>query len=551
MKSNHLSFNFKLFKEEYKKYIWLLLITIFGIGLFKIVVPILFIKNILSTGTLLSSSNMYLSVENIIGNNIFIIFIALLSGINMFSYLHRKKDTDFYHSLPITRGKLFIIKYVLGLAIVIPVIVLIQFLYFVLLIFLKGEIISLKCVLGFLGIDIIFFSVIYSITILSSILSGGKLVSLVVSLNIINILTILSVGFNIIRETIDNYVFIGYGKLNILFSPIISYLNIFDIEKFNTSIQEVVITNIIVFLIVTILSFILFKNRKSESYSKVISFKTFHMIFKYYIIILFTIFSGLILLSISKLEVLMYVGVVLGGIIFYIVFQIIFDRKMKMEFKNLLGLFINVVVGVLILIGVKAYAVYESKYIPKASQVNSVNVNFFGYSTLRGDIYDKEVIEELINIQKEFINNIDKIHKSNPKNVRISYNLYDGKEILATILLDENNEKINNSIYKIITNKEYLKINFPFLYDDKYKNHIERIYILGGKEIFDRRDNLGDLSILEYLKNDIEEGLKYKINVNNIDNGINIRVEAGGEVFNIYVEKGTRVFEYLLDKFYV
>ena len=50
-----------------------------------------------------------------------LIVLAILCGVAMFRYLHDKRQVDFYHALPISRGRLFLVQYVTGVAAVIPV----------------------------------------------------------------------------------------------------------------------------------------------------------------------------------------------------------------------------------------------------------------------------------------------------------------------------------------------------------------------------------------------------------------------------------------------
>lgn len=110
-----------------------------------------------------------------------LIALAVIAGIAMFRYLHIKSQTDFFHSLPVTRGQLFASHTICGVLAVIPV-------------YLIGT--ALSCAVcaacGFSdAIDgrllaysvfahLAGFLMVYAVTILAAIVSGHTLVSLLV-----------------------------------------------------------------------------------------------------------------------------------------------------------------------------------------------------------------------------------------------------------------------------------------------------------------------------------------------------------------------------------
>ncbi len=52
------------------------------------------------------------------GQNVFVklavIILAVTCGVSMFAYLHNRRKVDFYHSLPISRSRLFAVDYATG-----------------------------------------------------------------------------------------------------------------------------------------------------------------------------------------------------------------------------------------------------------------------------------------------------------------------------------------------------------------------------------------------------------------------------------------------------
>lgn len=110
-----------------------------------------------------------------------LIALAVIAGIAMFRYLHVKNQTDFFHSLPVTRSQLFASHTICGVLAVVPV-------------YLIGT--ALACAVcaacGFSDVidakllaysvlaHLAGFLMVYAVTILAAIVSGHTLVSLLV-----------------------------------------------------------------------------------------------------------------------------------------------------------------------------------------------------------------------------------------------------------------------------------------------------------------------------------------------------------------------------------
>ncbi|MFR4986472.1 MAG: hypothetical protein ACLUCH_03650, partial [Lachnospirales bacterium] len=277
MISNHSSF--KIFKEEYKKYIWALALTIIGFISSKIILPLLDYSNYINTKNRfvqnlsndeeyllkkLELLNDYLTIDNDF-NKVVVIGLAVLLGAVIFSYLHNKKKIDFYHSLPITRINLFFIKYFLGIAIALPIIIISHLLlYGIFSILLGGNIIAFKEVLEAVFIDIVFFIVIYSITVFANILAGNTIIGIILSGVLLNlfsimILVIFSLSDIFFSQVIDlGYIFDYQLKYN----PIICYLGLknnldyFSITSINFSKFNILSMYILITLIITIINLI-------------------------------------------------------------------------------------------------------------------------------------------------------------------------------------------------------------------------------------------------------------------------------------------------------
>ncbi|MDO4287391.1 MAG: DUF6449 domain-containing protein [Eubacteriales bacterium] len=112
---------------------------------------------------------------------IVLVFMAVLAGIAMFRYLHVKKQTDFFHALPVTRGHLFASHFLTGILAVVPSYLLSVVLSCgVCVVYGFADAIDPSILLLSVVVHLAGFLLVYTVSILAAIISGHTLVSLLV-----------------------------------------------------------------------------------------------------------------------------------------------------------------------------------------------------------------------------------------------------------------------------------------------------------------------------------------------------------------------------------
>lgn len=112
---------------------------------------------------------------------VLLLILALVAGISAFRYLHVKNQTDFFHALPIRRGQLFASRALTGILAVLP-----SYLIGVLLSCAViaahgyGEILSTPEIVSSIAAHAAGFMLVYAVAVLSAIVCGNTLVSLLV-----------------------------------------------------------------------------------------------------------------------------------------------------------------------------------------------------------------------------------------------------------------------------------------------------------------------------------------------------------------------------------
>ncbi len=525
MTLNRSSYNIKLFKEEYKKYIWASALSCIFYIFAKIVPPLLEFSSIpedLEQNIKLDrliSINSYLTVNN--GFNKFITaLLAVIVGTAIFSYLHNRKKVDFYHSLPISRNNLFITKYILGILIVVPIMILIQLLsYGILSVILKENITGVKDVFEAIAFDTVFFISIYSFVVFSNIIAGNTIIGVLLSGIIINLGTIITAIIISLCEVFFRGVYLNYLlDYQIKYNPIICYFSLQNNKEFEPAVNisfskiNLLITHIIITIIIAIICWLLFKVRKSEKSNICLSFKYAKTILKYLGVCIGSILMGLIFYTVTYKNFSLYFGVILGSIILHCIVEIIYDFDFRAMFKNWYSIIGCAIISCVIICTFHFDLFKTQQYIPSINKISNIDINnTSGIANSINDVENDEIIEIITALHQISVKNYD--FKNNTRNIntnnniigtfRVTYNLKNNLIVKRDIYIY--NESLD-LLKQLMNNKEYIQKALPFLYDTNVakNNFTLQIYNNANNSIY-VTDYEKYLKLMEVLKKDIEQ----------------------------------------------
>ncbi|WP_250278631.1 hypothetical protein [[Clostridium] colinum] len=531
MISNHLSSNFKVFKQEYKNYIWASALTIMMFIFVKIVVPLLNFSNYLTIKNVdnerfmekLLTLNDYLIGEYML-NKMIIILLAIILAISIFSYLHNRKQVDFYHSLPISRNSLFFIKYLLGIVIVVPIIIISNIvLYGILKIILGENLLQFRYVLKFISFDILFFITIYSITVFSSIICGSTIASLMLTFILINIFSIVVVVVDGLSQIVfKNLIDLSYlFEYTVKYNPVLCYFSLIDsinhtsMYNINFGKIDIFITYIIITLVIIIISLILFKARKSEKSNTCIAFKYAKTIIKYFIVCVGSILTGMLFYLISENSLLLYLGIVMGCIILHCIVEIIYDFDFRAIFKNWYSIICCAIICLVIIFSYKFDIFKREDYVPDIEKISNVSIMINANNVLNNElnnIQDEDIIKNINDLHKIFINKKNNNNNNNNKvedtyNFNITYKLRNGKILCRNINFSYSDYEATNILKNILNNKKYIKEFANILYKDIANNDINFKLYNKNFNIYNLEEfnNIDKKYLIKVLKKDIEE----------------------------------------------
>lgn len=127
-----------------------------------------------SVGEMLGGQNMFVKLA--------VIILAVTCGVSMFAYLHNRRKVDFYHSLPISRSRLFAVNYATGaLCALVPYLVLHALSIVGACAMGFGEAVNASLI-GVIASNVIFFFLLYAMAAVTTILCGNTVITLLLGL---------------------------------------------------------------------------------------------------------------------------------------------------------------------------------------------------------------------------------------------------------------------------------------------------------------------------------------------------------------------------------
>lgn len=356
-----------------------------------------------------------------------IIVGAILAAIAMFCYLTNRKKIDLYHSLPVSRPRLFAINYLAGFCI---------FLFP----FLLGFIIN-ACAIGALGYGDIFswgtyfatagrmilvFFCLYSIMVLAITVCGNILMSLLVfaAINGICPLIILlndALKYNFYETYWSN------GTLNNKWSTLTSPL-VNAIQNENGIIYMVVLAAVGVLAVA--LSLLLYKKRSSEVAGHSLAFKRSKHFIKLPIAFVATIAFAFIFYQLGNCETIwLYFGSIVGAILICQFLEIWIEGEFAAAKRGWISVIAIALISTALFVYMDKDLGHYDQYLPQADEVESVQLDLstiYGYSQIMSTsrnyeesidyshenwrdivITDPETIEAVLAIAQSGINHLD------------------------------------------------------------------------------------------------------------------------------------------------
>ncbi|BCN31591.1 DUF6449 domain-containing protein [Anaeromicropila herbilytica] len=459
---------------------------------------------------------------------------AAICGLSGFFYLHSKKKVDFYHSIPVRREALFAVSYINGLLIyLVPYIISILISFIILSInhVMSGEI--FHEVLKAIGINFLFYSLIYTVIVIAVMLTGNFIISCFGTA----VLLIYGPCVLALKEAYFSTFFHTYYMKNqdmdgfVLFlSPIGRYIE--TIQKSSSEIGGNIVITLIVTILLIILALFLYTKRPSEAAGKAMAFSISKPVIKIMLVVPLTLAGGILFREVTygNSQGWFFFGLVIAFIISYAIIEIIYNFDIRCAFLHKKELLTCAgMIAVVILIFELDVTHYDS-YLPSKSDIKTMSVSVDG---LDEDIHysDKDttyINGEKYQLERMKLTNFDNAYdlvKAGIKNINhdedgymegtygynVKYTLKNGKEVYrAYKLTSEDRMKLIKKLYE---NQEFKEAHYPiYQLDAEYIKKISCYNTFENKEfslnqeeknqlVEDYKADLSNLTLDEHAKN--------------------------------------------------
>lgn len=320
-----------------------------------------------------------------IGYPIFVLLMPIVCGLTVFSYLQNPSASNHMHSLPLSRSKLFWANVLSGLLMIAAPIIangIIMSIYAACTgnpMFFKWMIVTFIC-----------SAAVFAITAFAAMISGNTLMHLFNACFFNGVLALILIVFIILCDTMLT----GYETSDGLMM-FTRYSNAFTASIGRGSRLLICIVYLAVTAVALLVAWAIYKKRPIERTGESLIFSwTRGLLF------LICVFSGALLIglfiatimsgdSIARLDHIMIIGMLIGGVATFVIGSILIDRSSKIFTKqNLLPAAIALALAFVVSGAVNADVLGYSKYVPEVKDVKSVCVDVQNTALLSA--YDDE-----------------------------------------------------------------------------------------------------------------------------------------------------------------
>ncbi len=371
------------------------------------------------------------------------LFVGVIFALHSFHYLHNKSQVGAIHSLPIRRELLYALKiesavfsYCLPIIANFLVAIIIALMYDA---YSQQFLVRMGIVLLY---SIGYFLLGYMLSTIAILLTGRIFVAVfgvVVFLGYGPFLSLIIKEYSSIFYRTYSYYTKGAASFLLEFTPFSLLLD------FNYKNPLLALEIIAILLVVVVIGLYLMKIRKSEAAGRSMASDLIGGVVKVFLTIPIALAVGLVFYIVTYEESMtwIYLGTVLGVLIFYIIIQLIYGVDFKDLFKKKLHFISLNIVSIIIVVLFVLNASNYDNYCPEQKDIKNINVlidgyplgNYVGQSDLQ-DVYDMGNSKELYDFANAAIDSARTVDENdsllNVISIDIKYELLNGTEVYRT-----------------------------------------------------------------------------------------------------------------------
>lgn len=401
-----------------------------------------------------------------------VVFVAVLCGVSGFVFMHSKEKLDFYHSLPIARGRKFAVQYVSGLFIFAVPFIISQILAYILP-FTDGYRMEhvMKNFVVSLVIHTLFFLVFYSITILAMMLTGRPVIGVLGTAVFFFYPLLIEYDMNTLKGIFfQTYYsasrYFTNGILQVFsggrYSPVMGYMNFGKPEKDG----KLLLLMLGIVVGISVLCYVLYRKRPSEAAEHAIAYRRMEAVIKLFIAVPAGIgIATFVHEAVSWNVWWLIVPGCLSVLLLCCVIEFIYHSDLKLLVKKWQSTCVAVLMALLIFGVFKLDIFHYDVYVPKEKDVEEMAIGmmeleqYFQYPSsyyggAESNVMFPAVTEEtraiMYDMAKNGVARLDYQREDEDVEFVVRYTLKNGKKVYRSYYLDR--EEALNYVCRLCEN---------------------------------------------------------------------------------------------------
>ena len=430
-----------------------------------------------------------------------LVILAVIIGVQGFSYLYDRKKVDMYHSVPVNKNKRFVIIYVNGL-----IIYLVTALTSILIAVIaaasqgavNGEVLAVTGV-GFVW-NLLFFLVVYHTAVLAVMLTGNCLITLAaVAVLMLYEVIVYTLAGNMkysFFKTVSGFYVTQSPKLSVFSDYSEKSWRLKQLTDVNAMVRGVLPYYgkwFILALVILAAAWLCYRKRPSEAAGRALAFTRIEPFLKIIIVVPAGLWIGMLVRDETYGNTMLTVaGMAVSGVIACAVMEIIFDFDLRSLHKHLISS------GVAIAGIIMVFLVFEydltgyDKYLPSADELDSVAVSVDYYGSFwdedftyvssadfsREHMFLKDV-EPVLSLA-EVAQQKDSEDMDDARNVNVLYRLKSGRQVGRCFYVDFSDPASGEQMNSIIRTKEFKDGTYQIMTDQASYDKAAKITYSNG-----------------------------------------------------------------------
>lgn len=431
-----------------------------------------------NAASMLSGGNLFVKV-------VFIV-LAVVCGVAMFAYLHSRQKVDFYHSLPISRTRLFANNFLTGVVCTFST-------YLVMLAITVGCAYAMGCgeavrwdeIGGAILCNLIVFLLIYALTVLTTIICGNTIITLLLLAWVFfSPMLVRVLQFCLFDKFYDTFT-ANAGTLEgaIRLTPVVQYFvlhgtyyigeRVMGVPQPGESALGLLVGYLIAAAVVTALALFLFRIRKSERAGTALAFTPTKLPIKVYMCLTMGVAFGWVFGMIAG-NFWFWPGLVIGTVLFHWIVEIIYAFDFRAIFAKPLHLLAILVVLVAGMLAMQFDVTGYDTWLPNHDDLTAVDIYGGSGEPALTDPSNIDAAHRLMELGVQAAQEEDTDDDNSLSYTFVTVNCQMGSRTAARQYRIPETEEVNALLDQIEQSEEYKRAKWPLFNFDTASTDPER-----------------------------------------------------------------------------